>query len=64
MYANKIVLYMYTSCEENAGFAQHKSTTDPVKCSAHMNNFCFKVFRKKRLYVFVKVFFFLIPPPN
>ena len=31
MYANKIGLYMYTSCEENSGFAQQKSTTDPVK---------------------------------
>ena len=46
MYANKIGLYMYTSDDENAGFAQQKSTTDPVKCSAHMNYACFKVFRR------------------
>ena len=45
MYANKIGLYMYTSCDENVGFAQQKSTTDPVKCSAHMNYVCCKVFR-------------------
>ena len=49
---------MYTFCEENAGFDQQKSTTDPVKYSAHMNNVWFKVFSQKRLYMFVKVVFF------
>ena len=59
MYANKIGLYMYTSCEGNSGFAQQKSTTDPVKCSANMNNLCFKVFRRDAFMCLSKFYSFL-----
>ena len=67
MYANKIGLYMYTSCDENAGFAQQKSTTDPVKCSTHMNYVCFKVFRWNAFISYMclsKFSSFFIPPPD
>ena len=59
IYTNKIVLYMYTSCEENVGFALQKSTTDPVKCSVHMNNLCFKVLRRNALKCLSKFSYFL-----
>ena len=59
MYANKIGLYMYTSCEEYSGFAQQKSTTDPVKCSANMNNLCFKIFRRHAFMCLSKFYSFL-----